>query len=254
MPFKRDFYEVLDISCCATQHDIDTAYDDLLTKYRTAHDHKSLTELNEAYNILCNPKTRKIYDDENDHTGHKEAVNVPSTRVNDGELVEKDPPWVFSILCVIVIWNLFFKRPTMVLHGEGTVQVMQNNTKEDAAFAEFLRTSPTSFVCTLTSGTFTTGDSLDILREQKKIASCTIKNMCNKDVRAISTAFNGETIVLTPDKPVKVVQADTVCCQKEVASSTSSHYWLSSDDTSEEWGSSSNAHSFCCSKCSSRGK
>jgi len=61
----RDYYDILGISRDASQEDIKRAFNKLAFKYhpdRPGGDEKKFKEINEAYQVLFNPKTRARYD------------------------------------------------------------------------------------------------------------------------------------------------------------------------------------------------
>jgi molecular chaperone DnaJ len=67
MAEKRDYYEVLGISRDATEDDIRKAFRKLAFKYHPDHNHdegasEKFKELNEAYEVLCDPAKRSAYD------------------------------------------------------------------------------------------------------------------------------------------------------------------------------------------------
>lgn len=67
MAEKRDYYEVLGIGRDATDDDIRKAFRKLAFKYHPDHNHdegasEKFKELNEAYEVLCDPTKRSAYD------------------------------------------------------------------------------------------------------------------------------------------------------------------------------------------------
>ncbi len=67
MPTKRDYYEVLGIPRNATDEEIKRAFRKLAFKYHPDHNHddtagEKFKEVNEAYEVLCDPDKRAAYD------------------------------------------------------------------------------------------------------------------------------------------------------------------------------------------------
>jgi len=67
MPTKRDYYEVLGIPRNATDEEIKKAFRKLAFKYHPDHNHDDnageiFKEVNEAYEVLCDPDKRAAYD------------------------------------------------------------------------------------------------------------------------------------------------------------------------------------------------
>jgi len=67
MPTKRDYYEVLGVDRDATDEEIKRAFRRLAFKYHPDHNHDDLAgerfkEVNEAYQVLCDPDKRAAYD------------------------------------------------------------------------------------------------------------------------------------------------------------------------------------------------
>ena len=67
MPIKRDYYEVLGIPRNATDEEVKKAFRKLAFKYHPDHNHEDgaegkFKEVNEAYEVLCNPDKRAAYD------------------------------------------------------------------------------------------------------------------------------------------------------------------------------------------------
>jgi molecular chaperone DnaJ len=67
MPIKRDYYEVLGIPRDATDEEIKRAFRRLAFKYHPDHNHEDgaeekFKEVNEAYEVLCDPDKRAAYD------------------------------------------------------------------------------------------------------------------------------------------------------------------------------------------------
>ena len=67
MPTKRDYYEVLGIDRDATDEEIKRAFRKLAFKYHPDHNHDDMAgekfkEVNEAYQVLCDPDKRAAYD------------------------------------------------------------------------------------------------------------------------------------------------------------------------------------------------
>lgn len=67
MPIKRDYYEVLGIPRDATDEEIKRAFRKLAFKYHPDHNHddnagEKFKEVNEAYEVLCDPDKRAAYD------------------------------------------------------------------------------------------------------------------------------------------------------------------------------------------------
>ena len=64
LPFRRDYYQVLDISSNATAEEIKKAYRRLAFKYHPDRNHQDgaeekLKEINEAYEVLSNPDDKR---------------------------------------------------------------------------------------------------------------------------------------------------------------------------------------------------
>ena len=76
--YKRDYYEVLGVSRSATEGELKRAYRQLALKYhpdRCPGDTEAedrFKEASEAYEVLCNPEKRSIYD----HYGHAGLQNA----------------------------------------------------------------------------------------------------------------------------------------------------------------------------------
>jgi molecular chaperone DnaJ len=67
MPTKRDYYEVLGVDRNATDEEIKKAFRQLAFKYHPDHNHEDMAgekfkEVNEAYQVLCDPDKRAAYD------------------------------------------------------------------------------------------------------------------------------------------------------------------------------------------------
>ena len=67
MPIKRDYYEVLGIDRNASEEEIKRAFRRLAFKYHPDHNHndeagEKFKEINEAYEVLCDPEKRAAYD------------------------------------------------------------------------------------------------------------------------------------------------------------------------------------------------
>lgn len=67
MPTKRDYYEVLGVDRDATDEEIKSAFRRLAFKFHPDHNHDDLAgekfkEVNEAYQVLCDPDKRAAYD------------------------------------------------------------------------------------------------------------------------------------------------------------------------------------------------
>jgi DnaJ-class molecular chaperone len=67
MPSKRDFYEVLGVTKTATVADIKRAYRKLALEWhpdrnKSPSSHEKFKEINEAYEVLSDPKKREMYD------------------------------------------------------------------------------------------------------------------------------------------------------------------------------------------------
>jgi molecular chaperone DnaJ len=77
MPEKRDYYEVLGVGRNATDEEIRSAFRKLAFKYHPDHNHgdgaeERFKEINEAYQVLCDPEKRAAYD----RFGHAGAEGV----------------------------------------------------------------------------------------------------------------------------------------------------------------------------------
>ena len=77
MAEKRDYYEVLGVGKDATNEDIKKAFRKLAFQYHPDHNHDDgasdkFKELNEAYEVLCDPTKRSAYD----RFGHNGGVNL----------------------------------------------------------------------------------------------------------------------------------------------------------------------------------
>jgi molecular chaperone DnaJ len=67
MPAKRDYYEILGVSRDASDEEIRKAFRKLAFKYHPDHNHgdgaeEKFKEINEAYQVLCDPDKRANYD------------------------------------------------------------------------------------------------------------------------------------------------------------------------------------------------
>jgi molecular chaperone DnaJ len=67
MPIKRDYYEILCVDRDATEEEIKKAFRKLAFKYHPDHNHDDeagdkFKEVNEAYEVLCDPDRRAAYD------------------------------------------------------------------------------------------------------------------------------------------------------------------------------------------------
>jgi curved DNA-binding protein CbpA len=77
MAEKRDYYEVLGVGKDASSEDIKKAFRKLAFQYHPDHNHDDgasdkFKELNEAYEVLCDPTKRSAYD----RFGHNGGVNL----------------------------------------------------------------------------------------------------------------------------------------------------------------------------------
>ena len=77
MSEKRDYYEVLGVARGATGEDIKKAFRKLAFQYHPDHNHDEgasdkFKELNEAYEVLCDPTKRDAYD----RFGHNGGANL----------------------------------------------------------------------------------------------------------------------------------------------------------------------------------
>ena len=77
MAEKRDYYEVLGIGRDATDEDIKKAFRKLAFQYHPDHNHEEgasdkFKELNEAYEVLCDPTKRSAYD----RFGHSSGTSL----------------------------------------------------------------------------------------------------------------------------------------------------------------------------------
>ena len=67
MPAKRDYYEVLGVDRNASDEEMKRAFRKLAFKYHPDHNHgdgaeERFKEVNEAYQVLCDPEKRAAYD------------------------------------------------------------------------------------------------------------------------------------------------------------------------------------------------
>ena len=77
MAEKRDYYEVLGVGRDATDEDIKKAFRKLAFQYHPDHNHEDgasdkFKELNEAYEVLCDPTKRSAYD----RFGHSGGISL----------------------------------------------------------------------------------------------------------------------------------------------------------------------------------
>ena len=87
MDFHKDYYKILGVERYATREQIKSAYRKLVMKYhpdrnKSATAAERMQSINEAYEILSDPESRKEYDDE------QETESADLTRPS-----KQKPPW-----------------------------------------------------------------------------------------------------------------------------------------------------------------
>jgi molecular chaperone DnaJ len=127
MAEKRDYYQVLGVARDATGEDIKKAFRKLAFQYHPDHNHDAgasdkFKELNEAYEVLCDPTKRAAYD----RFGHNGGMNLFGQETEGFDVGFGD------------IFEAFFGgSPTGARRAPGkgtTLQVNVSLTLEEAAF------------------------------------------------------------------------------------------------------------------------
>jgi curved DNA-binding protein CbpA len=271
MPFQKDFYDIFDISCCATQQDIFNAYLELAEKYRSEKSTEKLEELNQVYAILCNPEKRKIYDEENDHAGHKDETHL----VEAGNTTEVEWPSKRQLIGIFFGISFFgwliFRPAAPTLVGEGFVRSVANDVI-GVTIPSIPGEQRSSFSCKVTSGNFAVGDFLEILRNQARVVFLQITDIQKEAGLSTSSADVGDAVTISLEGKVSIADGDALRCYRRIERTSSSGYssrshsswWPRSTGRSSSWGGSSWSYSSstssrsscrsCCSKCSSRGR